>query len=473
MRKNLTVIRAAVAVMLFLLVGGGRLFSLNTQGYEIERALLWGLNAALIAALAGFQLTDLVLARGMLQKKKGVLAACLAYVVVLAVVERSLSPELYWLIIITILSGVLAVAAILLTKDSSVNHILCRHETLPAKYFRSRPFKTIAETVFRLLPFPEPIGLYRLGNAGKDSPVFVTGNFELTVRRVSQSLKGRDGWLLVCDSRGINIWCASLAGHFGTNEIANAIKLTGLQKQVDHRLLILPELCAANVKLAELKAATGFNARFGPVYIQDINRFMDGISDPGIRCVSFDLKQRVEMAIGSLLILIVLLLLIYNFLGLQHLLVIVPILYALSVLQGVVFPVRPVQNVYLWALASGLAVFAAAYFFFGLYLSWLGSGDALAISIGFAYLVTEFCGWSPLIKYNLIPHRKPGISINTTRCTGCGLCLTVCPKGVFRVIGNKSVVVDQDACVLCKACCVQCPTQAIDHTACRPRAMPD
>jgi len=46
-------------------------------------------------------------------------------------------------------------------------------------------------------------------------------------------------------------------------------------------------------------------------------------------------------------------------------------------------------------------------------------------------------------------------------CTGCGMCVTVCPHGVFKMNGHKAMVIDYDACMECGACARNCPVQAI------------
>ncbi len=46
-------------------------------------------------------------------------------------------------------------------------------------------------------------------------------------------------------------------------------------------------------------------------------------------------------------------------------------------------------------------------------------------------------------------------------CNGCGMCLNVCPHGVFARNGRGVHVVRPDACMECGACQVNCPTNAI------------
>nr|NIO11254.1 carbon monoxide dehydrogenase [Deltaproteobacteria bacterium] len=62
-------------------------------------------------------------------------------------------------------------------------------------------------------------GLYALGNPTKDSPVFVTANYTLSFDSLRSALVGIDGYIMVLDTKGINVWCAAGKGTFGTDEL--------------------------------------------------------------------------------------------------------------------------------------------------------------------------------------------------------------------------------------------------------------
>ncbi len=47
------------------------------------------------------------------------------------------------------------------------------------------------------------------------------------------------------------------------------------------------------------------------------------------------------------------------------------------------------------------------------------------------------------------------------KCTGCGMCLQVCPHRVFEKSGGKVVIGERDACMECGACARNCPFNAI------------
>ena len=52
-------------------------------------------------------------------------------------------------------------------------------------------------------------GLYALGKPTADSPVFVSANYALSFDALREALAGRDSYILVLDTKGINVWCAA------------------------------------------------------------------------------------------------------------------------------------------------------------------------------------------------------------------------------------------------------------------------
>jgi len=60
--------------------------------------------------------------------------------------------------------------------------------------------------------------------------------------------------------------------------------------------------------------------------------------------------------------------------------------------------------------------------------------------------------------------RMPTVTVDNVKCNGDGTCVSVCPVSVFEMQNKpeqKAVPVNQDACIVCRACETQCPTQAI------------
>lgn len=56
------------------------------------------------------------------------------------------------------------------------------------------------------------------------------------------------------------------------------------------------------------------------------------------------------------------------------------------------------------------------------------------------------------------------VKVDLEKCDGDGICVDTCPVDVFEIKDGKSIVVDQDACLVCRACEVQCPNAAIEVT---------
>lgn len=50
--------------------------------------------------------------------------------------------------------------------------------------------------------------------------------------------------------------------------------------------------------------------------------------------------------------------------------------------------------------------------------------------------------------------------VNSEKCTGCGLCVDVCPVEAIKVEDDVAVV-NADECTDCGACVDECPNEAI------------
>ena len=117
-------------------------------------------------------------------------------------------------------------------------------------------------------------GLYALGKPTKESPVFVSANYTLSFDALRSALKGVNGYILVINTYGINVWCAAGKGTFGTDEIVRRVEATGLKDLVPHKKLILPQLGAPGVKSFEVTRRTGFKVEYGPVRASDLPEYL-------------------------------------------------------------------------------------------------------------------------------------------------------------------------------------------------------
>lgn len=140
-------------------------------------------------------------------------------------------------------------------------------------------------------------GLYAIGNPGNTSPVLVSANYKLTFDTLRKELSGLDCWLLILDTKGINVWCAAGKGTFGTGELVNRISKTGLSEIISHRTLILPQLGAPGISAHEVKKQSGFSVVYGPVRACDIKDFLnsDFKATEEMRTVKFTTLDRLVL----------------------------------------------------------------------------------------------------------------------------------------------------------------------------------
>ncbi len=140
-------------------------------------------------------------------------------------------------------------------------------------------------------------GLYAVGDPTKESDVFATANYKLTFDILRRSLKGMNAWVLVLDTKSINVWCAAGKGTFGTDELVQRIAATGLDKVVAHRRLILPQLGAVGVCASEVRKKTEFRVSFGPVQARDIPAYLRAgyKKNKEMRTITFSMLDRLVL----------------------------------------------------------------------------------------------------------------------------------------------------------------------------------
>jgi NAD-dependent dihydropyrimidine dehydrogenase PreA subunit len=347
----------------------------------------------------------------------------------------------------------------------------------------------VMQTSLGVLPFPVKTGLIRVGQPDRRSPVLVTCNFGRTVRRVMRGLKDIDAYLLVANSRGINVWCAAAGGHFTTDDVVSVVKTSGIDDLVDHRRLVLPQLSATGVERAVVEEKTGWRAVFGPVYAQDIPAYLDNHykKTEEMRTVRFDLPQRLEMAIMwatpiSVIPLVPLLIwwrhlalpfaaivwgiALVTFAGFPWLPARLSVAHSDKTLPGwirylVVFDPRAQKILAAWAAAVvGLVAYGLLVADWG----WMTIVGWVLVSLAVALLVgLDLAGSTPLYKSNLHEDRLLTVALDADKCQGRATCREVCPKDRFQIDSNlhKASIISENECVQCGACIVQCSEDAL------------
>lgn len=170
-------------------------------------------------------------------------------------------------------------------------------------------------------------GLYAIGSPNEGSEVLVTANYKLTFDTVRKNLSGMNVWLLVLNTHGVNVWCAAGKGTFSSEELIYRTHKVHLEKVVNHRRLILPQLGAPGISAHKVKnwgvdktryintdtiksntpntkfvyseanLLQGYRVVYGPVKASDIKKFFElkFKATPEMRRVKFGIADRLKL----------------------------------------------------------------------------------------------------------------------------------------------------------------------------------
>ncbi|MHA1626646.1 MAG: HgcAB-like fusion protein [Candidatus Asgardarchaeia archaeon] len=354
-------------------------------------------------------------------------------------------------------------------------------KTVDIKYILVNVF----ETFLRFLPLPCKTGLVKIGNPDRNSPVFLTCNYHLTVERVKKALEGIDCYLLIANSRGINVWCASAGGHLTNHSVVSVLKTSGIENFVDHRNVILPQLAAVGVEASVIKEKTGWNILWGPVYAKDIPEFLkDGFyKTPKMREVEFPISQRVEVATMWAFPFSVIVALLGVILFPRMIIPLISLVWGLSFLIYIPFPfyskwLNPKKRglgfskytiifnftvipLVIWAIfLSFLVVYGIL--MHNLSMEFIENWGFISLII-LLMLNMDLAGTTPTYKSSLDEERFLEVSLYEGKCKGCGYCRDVCPRNCYEIDEGRHVVImaRPEKCIRCGACIVQCPFDAL------------
>jgi len=137
-------------------------------------------------------------------------------------------------------------------------------------------------------------GLYAVGDPDPESEVLVTANYRLTFDLLRRCIHDMSIWVLVLDTRGVNVWCAAGKGTFGTDEMVERVESSNLGTVVSHRRLIVPQLGAPGIAAHEVRERTGFKVFYGPVEMRDIPAYLENgrRATSAMRRKEFSLAER-------------------------------------------------------------------------------------------------------------------------------------------------------------------------------------
>ena len=372
---------------------------------------------------------------------------------------------------------------------------------------------TFWETAARMIGHSTEIGLIPVGEPTPDSPVLCTCNFELTVRRLYKLMtdSGINSWILVAPTGGINVWCSSCGKNFNAGSVITAIKVSSLEKYVDHRRIILPQLGASGIDSREVNRITGWHCVWGPVQMEDLPSFLSEIpksirnKTERQRSVRFGINNRLEMASAlyfPILLLMLPLALVLSFLNqyvwiLPILLTMIVQIYGLFVFWPSIPSRLGTSKTVIWSAIIILLTSSVAWYitevlqlpypespFFQGFLAFLNYWPIQVITLVLmAILLYDADGMTPTLRsslaarswnkgktemqerwgssYALLPYGK--ISVILDPCNGCGVCVDVCPMLIPLVDeeSRKVVLRTPERCVNCRACVNRCPENAL------------
>jgi NAD-dependent dihydropyrimidine dehydrogenase PreA subunit len=303
-------------------------------------------------------------------------------------------------------------------------------------------------------------------------------------------LRGFDVWLLIADSKGVNVWCAAGGDEFNTFSVISAVKTSRIADRVDHRKLILPPLAAPGIQAKEVSRQIGWSVHWGPVRINDIPSYLEKGQhrNQEMKRVTYNWRERLDTSVGSIFP--------FFFLGAVGFILLGPHL-----------------------LLDYLVVGSATFFFFILSCPWLPGSRGLvkvillevilggfllvaiftdvfgAVSIEADIIIamvmlflygSEFGGLTSTLPSDLDPFlSRLGIgtignvafagTVRTEllngfrvlqhypdKCIGCRCCVEVCPQGCWQFgEDNRANFKNKENCTACRACLVQCEVDAI------------
>ncbi|MFW9989231.1 MAG: HgcAB-like fusion protein [Candidatus Odinarchaeota archaeon] len=341
---------------------------------------------------------------------------------------------------------------------------------------------------FRWVGFSTEPDLIKIGNPDNKSPVFLTCNFSITVKRVLKALRNLDCYLLIAPSKGINVWCGACGDDFTTDSVVSIIKTSEINDLVAHRTLILPQLSAPGIDPLIIKKELGWDVKFGPVYAKNIQNYVNNnfIKTEHMRKIKFTITKRLEMAN----IYFFTIFLLFNigfwiasiffrsldvFLFLDSSAILIIVIYgALIILPSIKTKTGKLKILIFEGIVLIIIILFYIFVFPNVfYLVWNIISSLLFALI----LIEDFHGLTPIYKSELgektwkngnkemkfigmkIKLQPYGIiKLEREKCIGCKVCIEVCPRNLYRFNENdkKIDLYHPENCINCNACVKRC-----------------
>lgn len=337
-------------------------------------------------------------------------------------------------------------------------------------------FYEVFHVFFRHFNFPCELTVHKIGNPGRRSPVFLSGNYTLTVHRLLKVLKPYDCYLVVANSKGSNVWCAAGMNEFNEFDIIDAINVSGIADAVDGRAIIAPPYAAPGVDAEEVTAQTGFKLVWGPTHLNDIPDYIEKNyrRDYDMTQAQFGFVDRMEQALSTALVYCMTVFPVYFFAP-SYTLISMGLIFLFHITWFAFWDLFPVERRWSKTLTHlGIAQFGLAVVALQTAMPLADIALWAATLTGIVMLISlDGCGSSTIYKTtpkrwiskgDYRSHFEP--IIDPVKCTSCYDCLYVCPKAVLaRLPKGTAVSVQPDQCIECLACVKACNDDAFYNTS--------
>ena len=125
------------------------------------------------------------------------------------------------------------------------------------------------------VPMQVAQNIYKVGDAKENSPLMITTNFSLSYFIVRGEVENSKvpSWLAVMDNEGLSVLTAWAAGKFTASKIAQFVTDSGVEKNINHKELIIPGYVAVLSGALEEKLP-GWKITVGPREANQLPTFL-------------------------------------------------------------------------------------------------------------------------------------------------------------------------------------------------------
>jgi acetyl-CoA decarbonylase/synthase complex subunit gamma len=182
-------------------------------------------------------------------------------------------PELGYPVFFDTTATAMQDAALALGVDKYASVLVCDPLSIPSR----DALLTLRQNIYTdpQKPIQMNPGIYRVGEPDRTSPVFLSVNFSLTYFTLQGYLEASrvPCYMLVVDTEGFSVLTAVAGGKLNETLVAESIRNTGLESEVDHRTLIIPGYAAP--LSGKIEEETGWKVLVGPRDAAEIAEFLE------------------------------------------------------------------------------------------------------------------------------------------------------------------------------------------------------